>query len=160
MYHIEGVAECNFDNIEKVVLGSGKIYYVYDDEDPVVSVEININSFFSDAIIFNDYMVIGNYCEGIYLISLIDHSVRNIKIRGYFAYFEIDKDVLYVLGCNNVIAFNSDLELKWESDNLAEDGVVCDSIEDDIMTISCEMNPPGGWIERKLSLVEGKIIDE
>jgi hypothetical protein len=50
-------------------------------------------------------------------------------------------------------------EALWESEALAVDGVLCDCIADDTMMISCEMDPPGGWIERKISLIDGRIIE-
>ena len=145
-----------------IVLGNGdhvKTYCVYNDHDPIVEIELNAHMFFADAIIFGEYVIIGNYYEGIYVISLSDLSVRNIKIKGYFGYFEIDSDVLYVLGCENVVAFDHDLEQLWESDDLAVDGVICEGIEDDTMLINCEMDPPDGWIQRKISLNDGKIIE-
>ncbi len=158
-YHIDDPKESSIENIKRIVLGIGKIYCIYSDNDPVALVEINAYSCFTDAIVFNDYVIIGNYYEGIYAISLSDLSVRNIKIKGYFGYFEIDKDVLYVLGCENVVAFSCDLEQLWESDDLAVDGVICEGIEDDTMMIACEMDPPGGWIRRMISLIDGRIME-
>ena len=157
-YHIDDSEECATEHIKKIVLGTGKTYYVYNDEDPIALVETNSYGCFTDAIVFGDYVIIGNYYEGIYVISLSDYSVRNIKIKGYFGYFEIDKDVLYVLGCENIVALDRDLEWLWESDYLAVDGVVCNGIEDNTMMIWCEMDPPGGWIKRKISLTDGKIM--
>lgn len=157
-YHIDDSEECEVDNLKNIILGNGKTYYIYRDNDPVAIVNINKYDFFTDAIIFNDYAIIGNYYEGIYAISLSDYCVRNIKIKGYFGYFEIYNDVLYVLGCENIVAIGHDFELIWESDVLAVDGVVCDCIKDYTMMISCEMDPPGGWIERTISLTDGKII--
>lgn len=157
-YHIGDSEECVEDNLKNIVLGNGKTYYIYRDNDPIAIVEINKFDYFTDAIIFNDYAIIGNYYEGIYAICLSDYSVRSIRIKGYFGYFETDNDVLYVLGCENIVALGHDLELLWESDVLAIDGVICNSIKDDTMMISCEMDPPEGWIERKISLTDGKII--
>lgn len=158
-YHIDDPEECSIENIKKIALGTGKTYCIYSEDDPVALVEINAYGCFTDAIIFNDHAIIGNYYEGIYAISLSDLNVRNIKIKGYFGYFEINKDVLYVLGCENIVAFNPDLEQLWESDDLAVDGVICEGIEDDTMMISCELDPPGGWIGRTISLIDGRVIE-
>jgi hypothetical protein len=57
------------------------------------------------------------------------------------------------------VAFNHDLEQLWESDDLAVDGVICEGIEDDTMMITCETDPPGGWIKRTISLNDGRIIE-
>ena len=159
MYRIDDSEEIILENIKRIDLGTGKTYCVYDGNSPIVLIEINTYGCFTDAVIFNDYVVIGNYTEGVYSISLKDYSVKNIKIEGYYGYFEMHKGVLYVLGCENIVAFNHSLEVLWESETLAVDGVLCDCIVDDTMMISCEMDPPGGWIERKISLIDGKIIE-
>ena len=159
LYQIEESEKKAFkcDNI--ITLGNGKHYNVYKNGDPYLSVEINNLLCFSDAIIFADYLVIGNYYEGIYLVDLKDHKIENIKVAGYFGYFEVNKDVLYVLGCEDVMAFSSKLDLLWKCDTLAVDGIICDRIEDDAMILSCEMDPPGGWVTRKISLLDGHIIE-
>lgn len=33
-----------------------------------------------------------------------------------------------------------------------------EGIENEIMTINCEMDPSGGWTQRKISIINGKTI--
>lgn len=69
-YKVDDVADYAFEKVKNIVLGSRKIYYVYDNNDPVLSVEVNVFTCFSDAIIFRISLVIGNYYEGLYVINL------------------------------------------------------------------------------------------
>ena len=69
-YKVEGSIDLTFENIRNIRLGSGKSFFVYKDNEPVLSVEINTPICFYDAIIYYDYLVIGNYHEGIYCINL------------------------------------------------------------------------------------------
>ena len=157
-YKVEDSIDQTFENIRNIRLGSGKFFFVYKDNDPVLSVEINTPTCFYDAIIYHDYLVIGNYLEGIYCINLNNSETKNIKVNGYFGRFEIYQGVLYVLGCEDVMAFNYNLDLLWKSDILAVDGVLCNGIEKDTMSLSCEMDPPGGWVDRKISLLDGRVM--
>ena len=59
---------------------------------------------------------------------------------------------------HDVMAFSSNLSLLWKTGYLAVDGVVFKSIEGDTMVVECEMDPPGGWIERRIILLDGSII--
>ena len=67
-YKVEDFIDQTFENIRNIRLGSGKSFFVYKDNEPVLSVEINTPVCFYDAIIYHDYLVIGNYHEGIYLL--------------------------------------------------------------------------------------------
>ena len=140
-------------------MGHGKRLYVYKDDEAFLVVELNILQCFFDAILFKEYLVIGNYYEGIWFINQNDLKVENIKVNGYFGHFEVCEDRLYVLGCEDVMAFDRHMSLLWQSEPLAVDGVVCDQIDDDRMILSCEMDPPGGWVERIISLMDGSVID-
>jgi hypothetical protein len=157
-YRIMESADSLYENVRSIRLGEGKRLWVYKGDEPFLAVDINIPQCFFDAILFKDYLVIGNYFEGIYFINLDDLKIQNIKVTGYFGHFEVEKDRLYVLGCEDVMAFDERMELLWQSEPLAVDGVVCDAIDGDRMVLSCEMDPPGGWVERVISLKDGSVL--
>ena len=148
----------DFENIKSICLGSGRLYYVLCDDMPYLSVEVDIFSVFSSAVIFYGYLVIGNYYDGVYIIDLNDLSVKKKDIYGYFGDFEVTENVLYVLGGENITAYDKELNEIWVSDALAVDGIVCGGIENGAMDISCEMDPPGGWVDRKIDITSGKIF--
>ena len=46
---------------------------------------------------------------------------------------------------------------RWRQSGLADDGVVVHEIENDnVLVLSCEMDPPGGWITRRINVFNGK----
>ena len=157
-YRCEKTYNEGFENVKSIVLGSGRFYYIYRDDKPYVKIEVRLFDYFSDTVFFHDHFVIGNYEEGVYVINMPDLKVTHKEISGYFGHFEIIDDSLYVLGMNNITAFDSGMNEKWISDNIAVDGVTFYKTEGDTMIVSCEMDPPGGWIEKRISLSDGKLV--
>lgn len=163
-YRLEETYNEEFENIKRITLGSNRTfgsdrsYYIYRDDKPYVIIGIRLFDHFSDAVLFHDHFVIGNYYEGIYIIDLPELKVIQKDISGYFGYFEIIDDDLYVLGCDNITAFDSCMNEKWVSENIAVDGVVLKETEGDSIVVSCEMDPPGGWVDKRISLSSGKQI--
>ncbi len=86
--------------------------------------------------------------------ALSGHVVQD-KSYGY-AYYGFRN--LYVLGMNNITAFDSCMNEKWISENIAIDGVTFNKTEGYTMVVSCEMDPPDGWITKRISLSDGKLI--
>ncbi|MCR5228345.1 MAG: hypothetical protein K6E27_14185 [Eubacterium sp.] len=160
-YKVNNEYKCEFENVKRIGIGTGKIFYVYKDNMPFLSVEINllIGDFFVDSIIVGEYLYIGNYYEGVYVINLKDFSFNNISVDGYFGYFVKNQEYIYILGCESIIAIDIDARFVWKSDSIAVDGIVCNGIEGHIMYISCEMDPPGGWEDMKIDLLTGNIIN-
>ena len=152
-----------FDDACRIDLGCGKSYYIYKDHEPFLWVLANGGPF-TEALIYHSNLVIGNYDNGIYIINLNDvkdkkdFRIRNIEIEGYFGYFVLDRDILYVLGMHNVYAYNPDLQLLWKSNSLSTDGVVFDSITDKTMVLSCNYDPMEEWFTREISLTDGKVL--
>ena len=157
-YRCEKTYDEEFDNTKSIVLGTGRFYYIYRDDKPYVKIEVRLFDYFSDTVFFHDYFVIGNYYEGLYVINMTDLKVMHKKISGYFGYFEIINDSLYVLGCDNITAFDSCMNEKWISEDIAVDGVTFNKTEGDTMVVSCEMDPPGGWLHKRISLSDGKLV--
>ena len=160
-YIVNNEYNYEFENVKRIGIGTGKIFYVYKDDTPFLSVEVNIliGDFFIDSIIFGDYLYIGNYYEGVYVINLKDFTFNRVSVDGYFGYFVKNKDCIYILGCENIIAFDIDANIVWKSDQIAVDGIVCDGIEGQIMYISCEMDPLGGWKDMKIDILTGKPVN-
>jgi len=148
----------DFEATKRIRLGKGRHYCVYRNESPYVSVEVDYHSCFSEAVVFHEFLLIGNYVEGLSIVHLTDLSVEKRDIKGYFGYFEITDDVLYVLGCHYVYAYDSNMNEIWVSDFLAYDGIICKRIEGNIMYLSCEMDPPGGWVDKKIDVITGAVL--
>ena len=146
-----------FENTKCIEFGCGCNYYVLKADEPYLKVTTN-SGYFNDAIIFNDYICIGLYTDGLRIVNLNDFSIKNLDIDGYFGYFYINNDELYVLGCCNVTALDKDINIKWKSPNIAVDGILFNDVINDIMHIQCEMDPPGGWVERQIDLRTGSVV--
>lgn len=65
---------------------------------------------------------------------------------------------MFVLSGRGVIAFDNKVYEVWRQSMLAEDGVrVVEEMENDnVLVLSCEMDPPGGWVTRKINIYDGK----
>ena len=164
-YRCEETYTEEFENTKRIVLGSeykvfgsDHSYYIYRDDKPYVIVEVCLSDHFSDTVLFHDHFVIGNYYEGVYIIDLLGLNVTHKDISGYFGGFEIIDDDLYVLGCDTIIAVDSHMTEKWTSEDIAVDGVLLKEIEGDSIIVSCEMDPPDGWVDKRISLSNGKLI--
>lgn len=160
-YEVTNDFSYDFENVKRIVLGKGKLYYVYRDDIPYVSVEVNMlegGEHFTDSYILGDYLLIGNYYEGVFAVNLIDFELKEIKVDGYFGYFVPGIECVYILGCENIISIGKDGNIIWISDNLAVDGIVLGRIEGNTMNVSCEMDPPGGWVDKKINLLTGKTV--
>ncbi|WP_029233200.1 hypothetical protein [Butyrivibrio sp. VCB2006] len=162
MYSLEVLENSIFqaeDFDERIVLGEGRHYYVLKNEIPYCQVIADPNHLHMEGIIFKDYLVIASD-EMVLFISLINLTVKEkVKPQYYVSKFIVADDVLYILDCTGIIAISSELDMLWENHDLAVDGVIATNFaEGDVMEISCEMDPPGGWIDRRISKKDGKII--
>ncbi len=88
-----------------------------------------------------------------------DFEITEIEVEMYFGYFVLSKEAVYILDGSGIIAFDDNLEEIWRKHSLAIDGVIFQEMFDnEIMSISCEMDPPGGWINRKINIKSGKVV--
>ncbi len=76
----------------------------------------------------------------------------------YFGSFHIHKDRLYIASSSRLFCFDSDCELVWKSEEIAVDGVIVNDFSETALSVSCETDPPGGWISCQLSLYNGKLL--
>lgn len=90
--------------------------------------------------------------------SEFDNDDFNNKIK--LGDFEVSKETIFIFDGNGIIAFNKNLDEIWRNHKLAIDGVIFqEMLNDDIMSIDCEMDPPGGWINRKINIKTGEIVN-
>ena len=156
-----------FDDAWRIELGGGQFYYIYKDHEPFLMIQAPTfyPPEFTDAVIFHDKLVIGSCFCGIFIVDLAgdktcigDFRIQNIEIDGYFGYFALGRDVLYVLGMHHVYAFNSDLHLLWKTAGISADGVTFESMTDDTMVVSCNYDPMEEWFTTEISLKDGKVV--
>ena len=152
-------SEFEADDFEYTIkLGDFGYYYVLCDNKPYLKVEMELKKLFDDAVIYNNHLLIGA-SEKVYFVSMPDLKITEIEVEMYFGYFVLSKDAVYILDGSGIIAFNEKFEEIWRNHSLAIDGVILqEMLDDEIMSISCEMDPPGDWVNRKINIKTGEVV--
>lgn len=146
-------------NTSYLNLGQGTIYYINKNKIPYLVVEINTNNWnsFNTECFFEQYFCIG--CgDTVYFIHLETLKVKTLSCDLYFGYFYIYQKRLYVASDSKLFCFDADCELLWQSERIAVDGVIVESISENCIMVSCEIDPPNHWIQCQLSAYNGKKI--
>ena len=160
-YELIDLEECEFktDDFEhEIRLGDFRYYYVLCDNKPYLKVEVELIKLFDDAVIYNNRLMIGTF-DKVYFINLSDLQITELEVEMYFGYFVVSKEAVYILDGRGIIAFNESLDEIWRNHSLAIDGVKFqEMLNDEIMSISCEMDPPGGWVDRMIDIRSGEIV--
>lgn len=142
----------------EIRLGDFGYYYVLFDDKPYLKVEVSIKNTFDNAIIYNNHLLIGS-SEKVYFINLSSFEITELEVEMYFGYFVVFKETIFILDGNGIIAIDEKLGEIWRNHSLAIDGVIFqEMLDDEIMSISCEMDPPGGWVDRKINIKNGEIV--
>ena len=125
---------------------------------PYCHVIADTNHMLIEGVFCKDYLVIPSD-DIVLFISLIDFTVKEkVKPSYYVSDLLSANDVVYIFDCDGIIAINSDLEILWENHSLAIDGTkFVGFASDDIMEISCDMDPPGGWVDKRISIRDGAL---
>jgi hypothetical protein len=63
---------------------------------------------------------------------------------------------VFVLGACFVLALAPDLSLRWQSPEIAVDGILFVRFSADELVVDAEMDPPGGWRRVALKLSTGQ----
>ncbi len=142
----------------EIHLGFDRCYYVLCDNQPYLKVEVNLKNLFDDAVVYNNFLLVGTF-DKVYFINLVDLRITQINVEMYFGCFVTTKDTVYILDGSGIIAFDTNLNEIWTNHNLAIDGVTFHGIGDEIMSVSCEMDPPGGWVDRKINIKSGEVVE-
>ena len=139
--------------------GFGKVYYIASDGIPFLEIETNPNSWnpFNAAWFFQQCFCIGSGNE-VYFIHLQTGKIKTVSCDMYFGSFHIHKDRLYIASSSRLFCFDSDCELVWKSEEIAVDGVIVNDFSETALSVSCETDPPGGWISCQLSLYNGELL--
>ena len=85
-------------------------------------------------------------------------ETRELKADLYFGYFAQQGGDLYVATDSRLYRLDRDCNILWRSAFIAVDGVIIRGFSEDAVTLSCEMDPPGGWMTRRLSIATGEEL--
>jgi hypothetical protein len=85
-------------------------------------------------------------------------------VRSYFGELALhpaasaEQEMLFILGCSDVLAYGPSLRPHWRAEDVAVDGITFRGVEGTAVLVSAEMDPPGGWFDVELELATGREI--
>lgn len=135
-------------------------YTIYKDNKPYLEVILpsyTWNLSFQTAYIFDNFLCIGME-DIVYFVSIETCKIKKMPVDFYFGYFYEYNSRLYIASGISLYCLDRECTLIWKADNIAVDGIILIGFENNIIRVSCEMNPPGGWVERRFSLENGEEL--
>lgn len=112
---------------------------------------------FNACITWHDFFCFGAG-DKIIAANLETLEQKCFEVETYFGYFYPCGDILLAASAMGVLAFNEKTELLWRNEKLAVDGVTFGGISGNVLDISCETDPPGGWVNKRLDIRSGKEL--
>ncbi len=98
----------------------------------------------------------------VHLLAIADGSIAaSFSLASdRFGHLALDDDgaTLYILGWCRVIAIARHHEVRWESPEIAVDGIVWRGRDRDRLRVAAEMDPPGGWVDVELDAATGAEV--
>ena len=78
----------------------------------------------------------------------------------YFCDFRELEDRMLILSGTEILSISDTLDLQWQTEGLAQDGVIWSKLCDDgtSFEVDAEMDPPGGWEEVTIDICSGKLL--
>lgn len=112
---------------------------------------------FNTCITWRDFFCFGAG-DKIIAARLETPEQKRYAVESYFGHFYPCDNILFAASAAGMLAFNEKMELIWRNENLAVDGVVFGGISGNVLDISCETDPPGGWVDKRLDIRSGKEL--
>jgi hypothetical protein len=102
--------------------------------------------------------LVGAHAE-LYALDLATGAIRGHWDVGFY-FSELvrspDAQTVFVLGARSVLALAADLRLRWQSPEIAVDGIRFVRFLADELVLDAEVDPPGGWRRVALNLSSGQ----
>ena len=156
----EFIKNCGGISAERCLkIGSGKFYALRLYERNVLRVEVDNDDWnpFNSGTVWGKYFCLGTGSK-IIIVDLNTLEYRCIEVDWYFGYFFQYSDMMFAASASGVLAFDTEMNLLWRNEDIAVDGVLFHGVEDGALCVSCELDPPGGWADRRLDIVTGELL--
>lgn len=143
----------------KLYTTEGKFYTVQIDGRNFLRVEVNDDSWnpFNEWVFWH-----GSFCLGtgdeVIAVDPVTFEHKRYPVDMYFGYFLEHEEMLFAASAAGVLAFDKNMDLLWRNENLAVDGVCFGGVCENVLEISCELDPPGGWVDKRLDIRTGKEL--
>lgn len=154
---IPGSGEIPAEHLLK--FGSGKHYAVRVDGRDHLRVEVDDDEWnpFNDGIIWRGYFCLGTGSE-IIAVDLETLEYKRYSVDWYFGRFLEYEEILFAASAAGVLVFDKNMDLLWRNEGLAVDGVTFGGVSGNVLEISCELDPPGGRVKKRLDIQTGKEL--
>lgn len=141
--------------------GNDKEYGIWRDDKPYVLLKVNRAwNPFDDAYIFGNRVYIGNN-DKLRIVDLDTLACKTVACEMYFGYFYEYEDLLFVATGVNLMCFQRNGRMKWQTETIAVDGVTFDDgiCDGKTIEVSCCMDPcPAMWCDKIISVETGEVL--
>jgi hypothetical protein len=158
--------------LSQVGVGVDDVYVLFEGGHPRWQVGIGhgecASSSFRDELVWPHagVAVVGGGCA-VYVLDLATGALRlSLELDAYFGYLHLDpgepdgrEESLYVLSGTEVVAFDRSLTVRWRAADIAVDGILWGGITGQVLRVSAELDPPGGWRDVYLDVRTGSVVD-
>jgi hypothetical protein len=136
--------------------------YVKIDIDGVPFMRVDIYSnldyyAFKKAEIWREFVIIGIGPQ-VYMISLDTQEIITFDLDSYFGHFYPGDEWLIIASGCRLLRIGSTGSIEWKTEYLGLDGVIVDTIEDNLIKGQGEWDPPEGWRPFQVRLDTGENI--
>ena len=136
-----------------------KSYTLQTDGRNYLRIEVNDDGWnpFNKWVFWHGFFCLGTGDE-IIAVDLKTLENRRYSVDMYFGYFREHGEMLLAASAAGVLAFDTKMDLLWRNESLAVDGVTFGGVSENVLEISCEMAPPGGWVDKRLDILTGREL--
>lgn len=149
-------------DLGNVPIGKGtpdKYYLIEKDEQPHILLKVYYDMWgFEENIVMKQYLAIG-FSRYFYLINIQNGNIISyIDFEDqYFGHIYVDEKFIWISSMQHLICMNIEGKILWRINELAVDGIIIEDYDGKYLSISCEMDPPGGWVDHTVDNQTGKI---
>ncbi len=96
----------------------------------------------------------------VYMINLDTQEIITFDLDSYFGHFYPGDEWLIIAPGYKLLRIGPTGSVEWKTEDLGLDGVIVDTIEDNLIKGLGEWDPPGGWRPFHVRLDTGENIAE
>jgi hypothetical protein len=138
--------------------------YVLIENDGAPLIRVDVHGYeksyaFEDVIVWREFAIIGFG----YQVHLVDYQTQEIitfELDSYFRHFYFCDEWLIVASGYRLLLIGPTADVVWKTEYLGLDGVIIDTIEDNLIRGRGSWDPPGGWRMFQVRLDTGEKIAE
>jgi hypothetical protein len=80
-----------------------------------------------------------------------DSCIQRMEVSGYFGQCYLDNNMFYIADANGLTCIDRKGKISWRQNNLGIDGVIIETISNNLIFGKGEWDPPNGWRDFKLN---------